>query len=231
MTRQILCLGSLAVLAVALGCAKQSAPKARTAEHEPSAEGRKYLLGTEPEGAQDLIAARERTENDQEVTVIGRIGGRVDPWIEGRAAFSLVDRSLAACTDIPGDNCPTPWDYCCVTDKLPAATALIKFVDADGQLIGTDARELLGLHELQTVVVQGKAQRDDAGNMTILASALFAHPGDMGQYPRGETAEHGHDHGHHHDHGHDDADQGPVHDGTQSTGAGDVPPAAAEVEN
>jgi hypothetical protein len=39
-------------------------------------------------------------------------------WIEGRAAFSLVDQSLKACSDVEGDDCPVPWDYCCETEKL-----------------------------------------------------------------------------------------------------------------
>lgn len=203
----------IVLLMAASGCARTSPPEGRTTNREPSPEGRKYLLDAEPEGALDIIAARQQTAGDEEVTVIGRIGGRVDPWIEGRAAFSLVDRSLAACTDIPGDQCPTPWDYCCVTDKLPGSTALVKFVDDQGQLIATDARQLLGLKELQTVIVQGTAQRDEAGNLTIEASSLFAYPGDMGQYPPGGAAAESHDQ----DHAHDDAH---AHDHDHALGGG-----------
>ncbi len=36
-----------------------------------------------------------------------------------------------------------------------------------------DARELLKVKELSTVVVKGKAKRDDAGNLTILASGVY----------------------------------------------------------
>ena len=35
-----------------------------------------------------------------------------------------------------------------------------------------DARELLGVKELQTLVVQGQAKRDDGGNLTILAQQV-----------------------------------------------------------
>jgi hypothetical protein len=104
---------------------------------------------------------------------VGRIGGSENPWIEGRAAFSIVDNSLKACSDIPGDNCPRPWDYCCQTDQLPTATALVKLVDESGELVKTDARKLLQLKELATVVVQGKAQRDEAGNLTVLADGIY----------------------------------------------------------
>jgi len=39
--------------------------------------------------------------------------------------------------------------------------------------VKADARELLKVKELSTVVIKGKARRDDAGNLTILASGVF----------------------------------------------------------
>lgn len=74
---------------------------------------------------------------------------------------------------MPGDNCPHPWDYCCETDKLPEASALVKIVDQEGNVVKSDARNLLSVKELQTVVVKGKAQRDETGNLTILANGVF----------------------------------------------------------
>jgi len=154
-----------------LGCAEQSPPP--TAATGSSNESSEYLLDSEPAGAQDVIAVRESAEDGDEVLVVGRIGGSGNPWIEGRAAFSIVDGSLRACSDIPGDECATPWDYCCETDKLPQATALVKVVDPSGSLVASDARDLLNVEELSTVVVQGKASRDDSGNLTVLASGVY----------------------------------------------------------
>ncbi|QDT43156.1 hypothetical protein Pan241w_32550 [Gimesia alba] len=133
----------------------------------------KVLLGSEPAGAKEVIDARKSAQNDEEVILVGRIGGSENPWVDGRAVFSIVDNSLKACSDIPGDGCKKPWDYCCETDKLPTAMALIKVVDDEGTLIKEDARKLLNLKELQTVVVKGKAQRDDAGNLTVFANGIF----------------------------------------------------------
>ena len=48
-----------------------------------------------------------------------------------------------------------------------------KFVDEQGQTVAVDARELLGLKESQMVVVQGKAKRDEQGNLTVLAEGLY----------------------------------------------------------
>ena len=93
------------------------------------------------------------------------------PWVEGRAAFQLVDLSIKPCPDDEG--CPTPWDYCCQTDKLPANSATVKLVDAGGKPVAKGARELLGVKELNTVVVRGKAKRDDAGNLTVLADQIY----------------------------------------------------------
>ncbi len=50
---------------------------------------------------------------------------------------------------------------------------MVKVVDENGNLVKVDARELLQVKELSTVVVKGKAQRDDAGNLNILATGVY----------------------------------------------------------
>lgn len=136
-------------------------------------DGSKYLLDVEPAGALSVIAAREAVQDGEDVLVVGRIGGSESPWVEGRAAFSIVDSTLKACSDIPGDNCETPWDYCCETHNLPSATAMVKIVDDDGGIVKADARKLLGVEGLSTVVIRGESVRDNAGNLTILAAGVF----------------------------------------------------------
>ena len=155
------------------GCSQEAAIPGPTSTSESTNDGAKFLLTSEPAAASDVITAREVAGDGDEVTIVGRIGGSMDPWIDGRVAFSIVDNSLKACSDIPGDNCPQPWDYCCETSKLPTATALVKLVDEKGDLVRGDAKGLLDVKELSTVVVQGKAKRDDAGNLTVLATGVF----------------------------------------------------------
>ena len=156
------------LLAVFIGCAKTAPPPAEGA----SAEGEAYLLSSEPAGATDVLKAIENAKADEDVVVVGRVGGEVDPWVEGLAAFSIVDRSLAPCNETKGDECKTPWDYCC-EPELATFKTLIKIVDEQGKLVNVDARKLLNLKELQTIVVQGKAARDDAGNLTVLATGIY----------------------------------------------------------
>jgi hypothetical protein len=85
---------------------------------------------------------------------------------------------MKPCNELGEDDCPTPWDYCCAgKEDLAKATALIKLVGDDGQTRSDDARTLLGLTELQTVVVRGKAKRDDGGNLTVHLDGIFVRPG------------------------------------------------------
>jgi hypothetical protein len=136
----------------------------------------KYILSEEPKDAQPVLTTREKAKDKDDVVVVGRIGGRKNPWVKGAAAFSIVDPSLKACNERPGDTCPTPWDYCCEAD-LSKATVFVTVVDdKTGKTLKEDAREALKLHELDTVVVEGKARRDKKGNLTIAASKLFVRP-------------------------------------------------------
>ena len=118
----------------------------------------------------------EGSQNEEAVVVVGRIGGSENPWSDGVAAFTIVDLSLKACSDIEGDTCAKPWDYCCETDLLPKATVLVKVVDDSGNLIETAATELLSLKELDTVTISGTAQRDGEGNLILLATGVYVKP-------------------------------------------------------
>lgn len=145
------------------------------------------LLEKAPKEAVDVAAMRKDAKDGQDVVVIGRVGGRKSPWVKNAAAFSIVDRSMKACNERPGDTCPTPWDFCCEAD-LPKNTLLVMVQDADGKLIKKDARELLGLKELDTVFVEGKAKRDKAGNVTLVASKFYVAEKDS-QKPAAEKKE------------------------------------------
>jgi hypothetical protein len=131
-----------------------------------------YLLEEEPKDAADVIATRKDAKDQQEIVVAGRIGGRVNPWVKGMAAFSIVDRTLTPCNEIEGDVCKTPWDYCC-EPNLSKGTLLVMVTDKNGKVVKKDARELLGVKELDTVTLVGKVKRDKAGNVSILASKLY----------------------------------------------------------
>ena len=53
----------------------------------------------EPADAKSVVDVRKAAKDGDEVTIIGRIGGDVDPWVKGRAAFLIVDHSLEPCSE------------------------------------------------------------------------------------------------------------------------------------
>jgi hypothetical protein len=158
-------------LSLGLGCQQSPTPVGSNPISAPVTSA--YRLNEEPAGAKDIKEAKESVKNDEEVTLVGRIGGDVKPFVRGVSAFTIVDRSLKPCNEHDDDACETPWDYCCDTDLLQAARATVKIVDSDGKTIAKDAKDLLGVKELETVVVRGKAVRDEAGNLTVLATGVY----------------------------------------------------------
>jgi hypothetical protein len=97
--------------------------------------------------------ARKQSENGQEITLVGRIGGSSEPFIDGLAAFTIVDPNVPYCADDEG--CPTPWDYCCETDAVKSNIATVKIIDTSGKPIQRSAKSLIPLKELSVIVVKG----------------------------------------------------------------------------
>jgi hypothetical protein len=140
------------------------------------AEGKKYLLESEPPGAKGVLETRKEARDGDEILMVGHIAGSKKPFVEGRASFSVLDLSIKPC---PADEgCPTPWDCCCTPpDQLRAATVQVRFAGDDGKTLGVGAKDLLGVKESMVVVVKGKASRDEQGNLTVIASGLFPRKG------------------------------------------------------
>jgi hypothetical protein len=159
-----------AVLVIAAGCNHSN--ETRTVNSTPSQS--EYLTTSEPANAVPVGKARESVMDDQPVTLIGTIGGSPEPFVAGLAAFTIVDPKVPYCP--PEEGCPTPWDYCCTQDQVKDNIATVKIVDKSGNPVESDARQLLGAKELSTVVVQGTAQRDAEGNLTVAATKVFVQP-------------------------------------------------------
>ncbi len=163
---------------LAAGCSQNRGPADSPGDSkDETASGAEYLLSEAPTGVKCVIEARKDSKDGDEVVVVGRIGGNKNPWIEGRAGFWIIDPSFKPCNEKDDDDCPTPWDYCCDSqEELRKGMATIKVVDRQGRTVAVDARKLLGVKELQTVIVRGRAKRDSEGNLTILASGIYRQP-------------------------------------------------------
>jgi hypothetical protein len=160
-------------MVIAAGCQQSTDPSTNNNPVSDGSVETNYLLADEPDGAKSVMDLKQNAKDGDDVLIVGRVGGDKKPFLEGLAGFTIVDTSLKSCADIPGDTCPTPWDYCCEDPtEVKRGKALVKIVDAGGNTVKKDARELIGVSLLQTVVVRGKAKRDDEGNLTVLASAV-----------------------------------------------------------
>lgn len=166
-------LGMMSMALLAVGCG--SSDVTTTTNNGGTIAKSQYVADSEPAGAMPVGEAREKTEDGQEVTLVGLIGGSSEPFVDGLAAFTIVDPKVPYCA--ADEGCATPWDYCCETDAVKDNIATIKVVDESGKPVVGDAKELLNVQELSTVVVIGKAKRDDQGNLTVAASTVFVRPG------------------------------------------------------
>jgi len=105
--------------------------------------------------------------------MVGRIGGAANPWIDGRAAFTLLDASISVVAEgeDSGEEELCMGD-CCAAERINCTT-LVKVVDAQGKLVSVDSRKLLGLNVSDMIVIQGNAKRDESGNFVMLATGVF----------------------------------------------------------
>lgn len=130
-----------------------------------------FVAPAAPAGAKSVLEARKDAAAGATVTVVGR----AKDFVNGRAAFTLIDASLRACSDEGDpmeDSCETPWDYCCVApEEVTAACATIELRDANG-VIKSGVQGVSGLEHLDTVYVDGVVEKDAAGNMTVVAKSF-----------------------------------------------------------
>ena len=132
----------------------------------------RFLLNEEPEGVLDVAEARAAALQGERIAVRGIVGGSPTPFVNGLAAFTLVDPGLVnVCLD-EDDHCPTPWDYCCVDPKrLLESSVTVEFRDGTAP-VPAGARGFHGLDHLSQVVVAGRAELDARGNVTVVATGL-----------------------------------------------------------
>lgn len=130
-----------------------------------------------PEGALEIAALRADTSRDNGIMVHGRIGGRKEPFVAGRAVFLLADMSMKACNDIAGDTCPTPWDYCCEPkENLSKLLATVQVVGSDGKPLAIPIEGTHGLTKLAEVTITGDVVTRTGGALVITARKIFVHP-------------------------------------------------------
>jgi hypothetical protein len=88
--------------------------------------------------------------------------------------FTIVDPALKSCSDLEGDGCKTPWDYCCEPpENLKAHTATVEVVGADGKPLQFNVKGASGLEPLATIAVTGKViEKNDQGVFLVRADKI-----------------------------------------------------------
>lgn len=139
-----------------------------------------FFVEKPPENAKDVSEARRAggegtLKAGDEVVLRGRVGGSKEPFVAGRAVFTLMGRGLKACNENPDDKCSKPWDYCCETkEDILANSVTVQVVDAKGQILRTDMKGRRGMKELSELVVVGKIASADGKAVVINATAVHA---------------------------------------------------------
>lgn len=177
---------ALSMLVSLAGCNKEAAEVAGHSEHDghdhsghdhadenhvaSSTELKAIVLDSgAPTQVVGVSQARSTAPDGEEVTVEGRL----KDFVTGKAAFTMVDGGIKSCLE-EGDECATPWDYCCTAPgKLAENSATVKLIGADGKILDGNLKGVNSIDNLSTVVVTGKVEKDDRGNMTIAANKVY----------------------------------------------------------
>ena len=128
-----------------------------------------------PENARDISEARKAgtMKVGDEVVLRGRVGGSKEPFVAGRAVFTLMGRGLKACNENPDDKCSKPWDYCCDTkQEILANSVTVQVVDAKSQIIRTDMKGRRGMKELSEIVIVGTVVVADGKAVVVNATSM-----------------------------------------------------------
>lgn len=166
-------IGAAVMTLATLGCGSGSGEKPVSQVTSVSVNGAKYTLADEPDGAIGVIAARGSAKDGELIVMVGRVGGAGNPWIDGRAAFTMLDasKSVVAQGKEANGNEICMGD-CCASERA-ACTALVTVVDDNGSVLPVDSRELLRIAENDMILVRGKVKRDEADNFTVLADGVY----------------------------------------------------------
>jgi|TARA_B100001964_G_C14258414_1_gene613756 hypothetical protein len=137
---------------------------------EPKAELPADLITQEPlSEAITVKVAREQNEPGNTLILEGFVGGRENPFVDGRAIFVFGDDSLETCDNIPGDACKTPWDACCENPKnIKAATITIQVVDENNEVVKGTLNGVGGIKAGGRLKIMGQVAKNSSTEAMIL---------------------------------------------------------------
>jgi len=136
------------------------------------------FVDTEPEEAVSVVEARKSARPGDLIAVTGKIAGAMHPFTEGFATAILADQTLATCDLTNDDECPTPWDACCVEiPVIQSKRMLIQVLGDDGRPVTEGLAGVRGMKELDVLVVAGTvAEGSTTENLILNATEIYQMP-------------------------------------------------------
>jgi len=127
------------------------------------------FLNEKPGEAITVTEVRVTAKPGDSVVVEGKIAGVMNPFTEGYASVVLANEDLKTCDLIPGDECPTPWDACCVApEQLKEQRITIQVPGEDGLPVAEGLKGVNGLEEMDLLVVTGVVNESSTDENLVL---------------------------------------------------------------
>ena len=171
----VLCIASMASMALLKGCKREEAPPSGSSPRASLPPD--FFADKEPPGAKSVEEAKKSAKVGETMTIRGRVGGSKEPFVEGRAIFTIMGPGIKPCgADSPMPECKTPWDYCCeLPEDIAAHSAVIQVVDAGGSPLRLSLRGQHKVMELSELVVVGRVKQIEKNLLVINATKIFVH--------------------------------------------------------
>lgn len=149
-----------------IGCSSETPPAATDTETAST-----WRLAETPADPMSVAEAKAAAVPGEPITVLGKIGGRMSPITPESGLFVIMDLSVPSCDEIPGDSCPTPWDYCCEpSGDIAANAATVQLRDEAGQPIALNEQDLKPLDHV--VVVGTVAEGTTEASLVVHATGI-----------------------------------------------------------
>ena len=167
---------SIALATFAMTACKESTnttTSTETTATDPALE--KFFTGEPIPAAQAIHIARTTAKPGDEITLKGDLIGRKKIFVDGRASFILGDPGkLTPCNEIPGDECPTPWDACCDSKELKkTGIASIQILGEDGRVLSGNLKGTKGMKELSSITLTGTVDKSSTeDNLVVNATKI-----------------------------------------------------------
>ena len=106
--------------------------------------------------ASSILDTKKNKLTNKTILLSGYIGGRREPFTKGRSSFIVIDNSIKKCDEKKGDNCPTPWDACCVDRRtILQSTLTVQVTDKNSSLLKGTLKDVDGLQPGKRIKVLG----------------------------------------------------------------------------